>query len=729
MTLTRRPLPLWSLVWLFLFGAIAPAIWLVLTEWWQPVWMQLARWQQMPPLWLAVPMVAAKFLVAWAIALTAGLWGITKVFPEPTPRSRVVVVGILWVLALRYVLWRATSTLILAPTGVAFLSVGLFALEMLVLGNGMLQMLLLVCTRDRRAEADRYAEAVRSGRYTPTVDVLIPTYNEPAFILRRTVIGCQAMAYGPKTIYLLDDTRRPEIQALAQELGCEYRTRPDNRHAKAGNLNHAIAHTHGELIVCFDADFVPTRNFLERTVGFFQDERVALVQTPQSFYNADPVARNLGLENILVPEQEVFYRQIQPARDGTESVVCTGTSFVLRREALQAVGGEFVTQSLSEDYFTSVRLSGQGFRLVYLDEKLSAGAAPDDMAAQATQRLRWARGTLQAFFLAENPLTLPGLSLWQRLAHLNGILHWFSSLARVAFLLAPLLYAFADVVPVRATLPELLFFFLPQYLATWVTFGWLSYRTRSLVISEIYDVVLCFPLALTVIQTLWRPFGKGFQVTPKGEQRDRLVFNWSLAIPLLLVFGTTALSLWVNLARCIVAQTEPGHLKGLELGLFWSIYNLLLLAVALLVMFDVPKRDLYEWFALKRLVKITAENGAIAWGITTALSEGAARIEFTQTAIALNVPQTVTVEILEEQLTLTAVWQGEGTTGIVTFTEVTLPQHRRLVEMLFCRPGQWQRSQHPGELASLWLLVRSVIWPRVLFARRREPAPLAIAQG
>ncbi|MFQ3679926.1 MAG: cellulose synthase catalytic subunit, partial [Pseudanabaenaceae cyanobacterium] len=372
---------------------------------------------------------------------------------------------------------------------------------------------------------------------------------------------------------------------------------------------------------------------------------------------------------------------------------------------------------------------GKGFRLVYLDEKLSAGAAPDDMAAQATQRLRWARGTLQAFFLAENPLTLPGLNLWQRLAHLNGILHWFTSLARAMFLLAPLVYAFADVVPVRATLPELLFFFLPQYLATWVTFGWLSYRTRSLVISEIYDVVLCFPLALTVLQTLWRPFAKGFKVTPKGGQRDRLVFNWSLAGPLLVVFGFTAFGLWVNLARCILAQTEPGSFKGLELGLFWSIYNLLLLGVALLVMFDVPKRDLYEWFALKRLVKVTAADGAIAWGITTALSEGAARIEFTQTAIAADSPQTVTVEILEEELTLQAILTWEGTTPVATFTDVTLPQHRRLVEMLFCRPGQWQRSQNPGELASLWLLVRSLLVPRVVFARRREPAPLIIAQG
>jgi cellulose synthase (UDP-forming) len=118
--------------------------------------------------------------------------------------------------------------------------------------------------------------------------------------------------------------------------------RPDNRYAKAGNLNHAIAKTSGELIVVFDADFIPTKNFLIRTVGFFQHEKVALVQTPQTFYNIDPIARNLGLENVLTPEEEVFYRQIQPIRDGAGSVVCSGTSFVVRRSALEAIGG-FVT--------------------------------------------------------------------------------------------------------------------------------------------------------------------------------------------------------------------------------------------------------------------------------------------------------------------------------------------------------------------------------------------------
>jgi cellulose synthase (UDP-forming) len=104
-----------------------------------------------------------------------------------------------------------------------------------------------------------YSQDVLSGRYLPSVDVFVPTYNEPEYIVRRTVIGCQAMEYPNKTIYILDDTRRPFIKALAEELRCEYITRPDNTHAKAGNLNNALRYTQGELIQLWMRTLFPSR--------------------------------------------------------------------------------------------------------------------------------------------------------------------------------------------------------------------------------------------------------------------------------------------------------------------------------------------------------------------------------------------------------------------------------------------------------------------------------------
>jgi cellulose synthase (UDP-forming) len=522
------------------------------------------------------PMVVSQYFLFWAASLMVVVWAIMRVSPTPQTWSRTIVVGILGLLTVRYLIWRLTSTLNLSTPQDGVFSLGLLALELLILFSGLVQLFLLLRVRDRRQAADQLAQAVTSGQYRPTVAVLIPTYDEPEFILRRTIIGCQAMEYAPKTVYVLDDTRRPAIKALAAELGCEYITRSDNQHAKAGNLNHAIPQTQGELLVLFDADFVPTKNFLTRTVGFFQDPRVALVQTPQSFYNPDPIARNLGLEDVLTPEEEVFYRQIQRVRDGAGAVVCAGTSFVVRRSALEAIGG-FVTEAVSEDFFTGIQLAAQGYRLVYLNEKLSAGLAAENIAAHALQRVRWEQGTLQAFFIKSNPITIPGLNPIQRLAYFEGLIHWFSSIARVGFLLMPLAYAFLGVIPLRTTESELLYFFVPFYLVQLSVFSWLNYRSRSALLSDVYSLVLAFPLALTVFQVMVRPFSKGFKVTPKGTASDRYHFNWSLAWPLVVVFGLTALSLWVNLGQCLVTMANPvDHLRGIGIGWIWSAYNLLM---------------------------------------------------------------------------------------------------------------------------------------------------------
>ncbi|XHX78354.1 MAG: glycosyltransferase [Stenomitos frigidus ULC029] len=741
-----------------LAGAIVAA-WFAKEGTTSQIFQHLNQLQEQPPMWVEAPMMLGGYLLFWTVALLLVVLVIMQVSPRPRPWSRTLVVSILAVLTARYLLWRSLSTLNLSTPLNGVFSLGLFFLELIMLAGSIIQLVLLLRVRgsrhdpdgSRRPEADRLSEAVLSGVFTPTVDLFIPTYNEPPFILQRTIMGCQALEYGAKTIYLLDDTRRPEMKALAEALGCEYISRPDNHHAKAGNLNHAIAHTTGELIVIFDADFVPTQNFLTRTVGFFQEAQVALVQTPQAFYNPDPIARNLGLEHILTPEEEVFYRQIQPIRDGAGGVICSGTSFVVRRSALVETGC-FVTESLSEDFFTGIRLAAQGYRLVYLNEKLSAGLAAESMADQALQRVRWAQGTLQAFFVKANPLTIRGLRPIQRLAYLEGLLHWFTSISRVGFLFMPIAYAFLGVIPLRATGADLLYFFVPYYLVNLSVFSWLNNRSRSALLADIYSLVLCFPLALTVIKTMLNPFGKGFKVTPKGTSSDRFFFNWQLALPLIIVFIASAFSLWTSLGITLaIGMWQPGmspvmaeKMEGFDLGLIWSTYNLLTLGIALLVLLDVPRLNLYEWFDLRRTVQLRVGE-QLFWGSTTALSEVGAVVVLTQMGFPLPVQSfnqqgevdatvPVSLAILEAGLTLrgraTCTSADDGYPTVrVSFEALTLQQQRQLVEMLFCRPGQWKSRCAPGELRSLWLLFRILLKPRVLFDRNTDNSVVAVSKG
>jgi cellulose synthase (UDP-forming) len=700
---------------------------------------QLHYLQEHPPAWAMTPMVVGHFFLFWAAGLMVLVLAITHTFPQPTGWPRTVVVGVLIVLTWRYFLWRATSTLNLETPLQGVFSLGLFFLELLILTSGSIQLLLLLKSRDRRREADILSGDVLSRDYVPTVDIFIPTYDEPEFILRRTIMGCQAIDYGPKTIYLLDDTRRSAIRALAAELGCEYMTRPDNRHAKAGNLNHAIPQTGGELLVVFDADFVPTRNFLTRTVGFFQDEAVALVQTPQSFYNPDPIAYNLGLEDVLTPEEEVFYRQVQRVRDGAGAVVCAGTSFVMRRSALASVGG-FVTEAVSEDFFTGIQLAAKGYKLVYLNEKLSAGLAAENIAAHALQRVRWEQGTLQSFFIRSNPLTIPGLSLVQRLAYFEGLLHWFTSIARVGFLIMPLAYSFLGVIPLQTNGAELLYFFLPFYLVQLAAFSWLNYRSRSALLSDVYALVLAFPLAITAFQVMVRPFSRGFKVTPKGTSSQNYRFNWPLAWPLVIVFILTALSLWINLGNCLAMMGSPAtHLKGLGVGWLWSGYNLIMLSIALLILLDAPRQSRYEWFKLQRVVSISVEHEKPGhepplWGITTQLSEEGGKIALTcsgeKLETLLNAP--ITVRLEDELLSLTGtITQISYPTDdfpnlLVQFSDLTQQQQRQLVELLYCRPGQWKSRCAPNELHSLWLILKSVAKPRIVFERDAKAKPVRV---
>jgi cellulose synthase (UDP-forming) len=704
------------------------------------IFTQIYEWQKYPPGWLTVPTVPKQYLLVPTLLLFVSVLAIVKVSPQPQAWSRRFVVGILLCLTLRYIIWRSLSTLNLANPLVGVFSLSLFFFELIVLFNTIIQLFLLLNYKDRHQEATRKSIAVIHELYRPSVDILIPTYNEPAFILRRTIIGCQALDYTNKKIYLLDDTKRPEIKQLAKELGCEYITRPDNRYAKAGNLNHAISQTDSELIVVFDADFVPTRNFLTRTLGFFQDDNIGLVQTPQSFYNADPIARNLGLENILTPDEESFYRQIQPIRDAAGGVVCCGTSFVVRRSALERVGG-FVTESLSEDYFTGINLSAKGYKVIYLNEQLSAGLAADNIAAYVTQRMRWARGTLQAFFIKSNPLTIPGLTPIQRLAHLEGLLNHSSSIARVYFLLIPLAYLFLGVIPIHATVIEIIYFYLPVYLTNLVVFSWLNYRSRSAFLSEIYSLLLCFPLALNQIKVMLNPFTKGFKVTPKGKTNDKYYYNWNLAIPLIILLVATIVGLCGNLAMYMfdspwtrtVSPELDLQVKGISLGWYWSAYNLLAIAASLLVLLDVPKLDECEWFDLQRVIRLQFGEEDL-WGVSRMISEEGVEIALTQKpSLNLASDRDVKVEIMEENLLLDAkiVWTGlkeEVLTVRVKFKSISLPQERQLIKMLFCRPGQWKRNNVPGELGSLWLLLKILLKPRILFNRKSDRTPISVAK-
>lgn len=667
----------------------------------------LAFWQQHPPTWLHIPNISSNYLWLPTVGLFFAILSIAKISPEQKPWSRLLVVLILLGLIGRYLLWRSLASLNLNTPLNGFFSLLLLIVELYFTFRIGFQAFLLLQFKDRREEAEKNAIAVTSGKFTPSVDILIPTYNEPAHIIRRTVIGCQALEYPQKKIYVLDDTRREEIKHLAQKLGCEYLTRPDNKYAKAGNLNHAIAQTDRDLIVVFDVDFIPTKNFLTRTVGFFQDPQIGFLQTSQDFYNADLIAYNLGLSDVLPHATENYYSHYQLLRDGVDCTGLSGSSLVLNRAAIEQIGG-FVTTSLSEDYFTGISLSAQGYKSIYLNEKLSAGLGTENMTGNLTQRLRWSRGTLQGFFIKENPCTIPGLKLIQRITHLEeGLFSWIGDLPRLCLLLTPFLYTLG-IVPIQASWPAILYFLLPYYLVYFTAYTWLNRKTQSFLIGDIYTSIHCIPLSLNLFKVLLNPFSEGFKVTPKGVSRNASVFHWDLASPLIGLLIINLISFGGTIYQFSANQNQ---LAGI--GIIWSAYNLLLISCILASLLDAPKVSV-EWFKLSKpvAIKLLKTDFSDLSGATTEISEFGIKVTLNQKIAHLSLPAPLLVEFKDEQIDFSGeiinlTTEHEFTQLEIKFENLSLNQQRYLVETLFCTPSQWQRRETPGDLQILWLLLKN----------------------
>ena len=494
-------------------------------------------------------------------------------------RGRQIILALTIILYARYLVWRGLYTLNTSDWA------SLLASWMVYTAEAYAFVQILLFAYHAWSPLERQPEPLRGY---PIVNILVTVVDEPLSILRRTLVGCVNQDY-PKDryrVYVLDDGQRDEVRILAASLNCGYIRRNDRQHAKAGNLNHALQETSGEFLAIFDVDHVPTGSFLKDTVGFFQDEQVAFVQTPHHFYNLDVFQKNLQLEGVLKNEQALFYRVLQSGRDRHNSAFFAGSCGVFRRSVLVEIGG-FRTETVTEDIHTSMVIHAKGYRSCYLNKVLAAGLMPETFESSMKQRIRWAMGHVQIFFQT-NPFTMRGLTVHQRLGYSASIFYFFHGIPRVVCLVAPLVALLLGIIPVTADVPSLVNFFGSYYLATLVMLRTVSRGMRNAFWSDIYETADSLALSWTVLKTAIRPWKKRpFVITPKGvAQEDRRgVSRFSYILPhliimVLLIAGlVTGVRLWM----------ENVPLPGLEISLFWGAVNLMLIGVVILASVELPE--------------------------------------------------------------------------------------------------------------------------------------------
>jgi cellulose synthase (UDP-forming) len=511
-------------------------------------------------------------------------------------------------LLLRYAVWRVVATMPPSDLGFGTLFAWVFlCFELTAIVYTLMSIHMLVRRRDNRPLADRGEAALRRrGAQVPAVDVFICTYNEELAVLEKTIIAAQAIDYPQLQIWVLDDTRRDWLRDYCERRGVHYARRPDNSHAKAGNLNNGLrlsaGVTNAPFILVLDADFAPQREIVYRMLGLFGDRRVGLVQTPQFYYNADPIQHNLRATDSWVDEQRVFFDVLQPAKDAVDSAFCVGTSFIVRRDLITAAGG-FPVGSVCEDIHTTYLLLRHGHVTRWLGERLSNGLSAESIVDYINQRSRWCLGTVQLALLPDGPLRGSGYSFSARLHFLHGLLHWLGKPFMVLIMLAPALYWYAGVSAFHATPQAFAAYGLPPLMTFWAYSYWISQRRCLPVFSEVSQLVAAMAVTGTLASAMLRPFGRPFKVTAKGLDRSRTVVHWKLVA----VFGGLLVALQGGGASAAMrgAALTPGD----ELNLVWTGIALILCLGALIACVDLPRPEQEERFPWRARTRIRTAAG------------------------------------------------------------------------------------------------------------------------
>lgn len=416
----------------------------------------------------------------------------------------------------------------------------------------------------------------------PYVDVLICTYNEPLYLLEKTIAASTNLEY-PRhkfKIHVCDDGRRNSLKLLCKKYNVNYISRDNNEGAKAGNINNALKYLKGDLFAVLDADMIPKKEFLNRTVGYFTNENLAFVQVPQVYYNKDAYQYNL-MKNIP-NEQDFFMRDIQEARAARNAVLHVGTNALFKREYVDEIGG-YPTCSITEDMAVGMLLQSRGYDSVFINEELVLGLSATTFTELVKQRDRWCRGNIQVL-KHFNLIFTKGLTLPQKIAYFDGGVYWFSNLQKIIFILFPLIYLLTRKLIIDSSILTLLNMYIPFIIGQILIFNTLSPGNRKLTWAHFYEIAMAPHLTLSILKEMLF-FKTKFNVTLKEIQQDKKQFQFRVALPHIVIVIITIIA-WIVSTRLLIEKNI--HVQAYLLNMIWSIYNFIGAIICIKVSYQKP---------------------------------------------------------------------------------------------------------------------------------------------
>lgn len=615
-------------------------------------------------------------------------------------------------LSIRYLIWRGIYTLETDSIPSLIAMWILFAAELYAGAIHLLGCFINIfpLTRPKLSLKDYKTEQM------PTIDLLVPSYNESAELLEVTLRAALMLEY-PKEkicIHLLDDggtdqkinqknkiaakealERRLHLQVLCTDLGVQYHTREKNEHAKAGNINSALVNMSGKLVVILDADHVPTTDFLSHTVPWFiKDKKVFLVQSPHFMENPDPIERNyLSAFTRMPSENDMFYNTIQKGLDYWSSSFFCGSAAILSRRHLDMVGG-IAGESITEDAETALNLHSLGYKSVYVEKPMVSGLATESFTSFIQQRVRWAQGMAQILIL-KKPFLNKGLAWYQKCGYLSSILFWFFPFARLAFLLSPLGYLIFGLELIHASISDIMIYTLPHIIVSFRLSNVLFGKNRWPMVSELYEIIQCTFLFKALLTVFKNPRNPSFLVTPKGEDQSQTYisslsrsFYWLIAL------------LFLGNIGAVYHYFSLPEIRGITLLVSaWNAFNFILCLGLLDVLIEKKQRRSYSRLPAYDDVNILLPNKTQIPGNLLDLSRGGANL-ILNTPYQLQLPNEIEFlgysNALKKVVSIPCILHHQDLkTGIIKlqFLTRTAQEKNNVIAYTLCDSGRWESFQ------------------------------------
>ncbi|EEQ00183.1 Cellulose synthase catalytic subunit [UDP-forming] [Yersinia ruckeri ATCC 29473] len=616
-------------------------------------------------------------LLLWAIAM------VVRRIPGRLPTLMLIVLSV--TISCRYLWWRYTETLnwddpVSLVCGLLLLLAETYAWVVLVLGYFQ-----TIWPLNRQPVP--MPEDISTW---PTVDLMVPTYNEDLSVVKPTIYAALGIDW-PKdkiNIYILDDGNRPEFKAFAEQVGVNYIARTTHEHAKAGNVNHALKQAKGEFVAIFDCDHVPTRSFLQLTVGwFFKDLKLGMLQTPHHFFSPDPFERNLGRFRQTPNEGTLFYGLVQDGNDMWDATFFCGSCAVLRRSALDDVGG-IAVETVTEDAHTSLRLHRKGYTSAYIRIPQAAGLATESLSAHIGQRIRWARGMVQIFRL-DNPLLGKGLKFVQRLCYANAMLHFLAGIPRLIFLTAPLAFLLMHAYIIFAPALAIALYVLPHMIHASLTNSRLQGKYRHSFWSEIYETVLAWYIARPTTVALLNPRKGKFNVTAKGGLVEEQHVDWVITRPYMALVLLNLAGLIAGLWR--LGNGPTNEIMTVVISLVWVIYNMTILGGAVAVAVEAKQVRQSHRVEIAMPAAIARNDGHLFACTLRDYSDGGVGIEMREEGL-LQDGETATLLLKRGQQEYTfpcRVTRAFGKKVGMQMDDLSVAQHIDFIQCTFARADTW----------------------------------------